>query len=130
MSIDEYLESQPEGRREIMYALHNAIISQDETVEPVVEPMMGKEMIVYKERSYMKYGLSGVKNYMSVHCMPIYCNPALHERYARLFPGAKFQKGCINFKSAAEIPVEIAANLFADCASVSIADMIEMRNKK
>jgi hypothetical protein len=130
MTIQEYISSQPEDRQLIMTELHEAIMANDKTVTPNVEPMMGKEMIIYKEGRYMKYGLAGMKNYMSVHCLPIYGHPALYAKYAGLLPAAKFQKGCINFTNAAAMRAKIASNLFADCAVISIADMLAKRKRK
>jgi hypothetical protein len=68
-------------------------MANDKTVTPVVEPMMGKEMIIYKEATTMKYALSGVKAHISLHCLPMYMNPAIHQKYEPLLPAAKFQKG-------------------------------------
>jgi len=78
----------------------------------------------------MKYGLAAVKNYMSLHCMPIYMNPALHAKYAALLPAAKFQKGCINFTGSDEVPLDIISALIADCSGISIAEMLENRKRK
>jgi len=130
MTVDEFLNLQPMERQPIMTALHHIIITGDHTVVPVVEAMMGKEMIIYKERCYMKYALSGVKKYMSFHCMPIYGSAALPAKYAGLLPGAKFQKGCINFNSITDLPIAIAGDLISDCSKVSIVDMLENRKRK
>jgi hypothetical protein len=91
--------------------------------------MMGKEMILDKERGCFKYGLASVKNYMSIHVMPIYMNTPLHTKYRQLLPGAEFQKGCINFKDAVDMPIDVIRQLFADCSKISIAAMLERRNK-
>jgi|SRR3569833_1503880 len=130
MTIDEYISSQPAERQSQMTALHEAIIANDKTVTPAIEAMMGKEMILYKEKQYMKYGLAGVKNYMSLHCLPMYMHPVLHPKYAELLPHARFQKGCINFTNTDEMPAAIAGALINDCAPISIAALIENRNKK
>jgi hypothetical protein len=130
MTIPEYISQQPDERRALMTALHEAIMTNDSTVTPVIEPMMGKEMILYKEKVYMKYGLASVQKYMSLHCLPMYMNAPLHSKYADLLPAAKFQKGCINFTDAAALPVETAAALITDCAGISIAALLEARNKK
>jgi hypothetical protein len=130
MTVSEYISSMPVDRQELLAALHEAIIANDATVNPVIKPMMGKEMILYEERCYMKYGLASIKNYMSLHCLPMYMNPTLHEKYEGLLPAAKFQKGCINFTGADEMPPAIAAGLIADCSSISIAAMLENRKKK
>jgi hypothetical protein len=87
-------------------------------------------MILYEERGYMKYGLASTKNYMSLHCLPMYMNPPLHAKYAELLSAARFQKGCINFTDTAAMPPAIVAALIADCSSISIAAMLENRKKK
>ncbi len=130
MTISEFIGTQPAERQDLMTALHNAIINNDRSVIPVIKPMMGKEMILYEERNYMKYGLASVKKYMSLHCLPMYMNTPLHSKYAALLPGARFQKGCINFTGPSEMPVDIAKNLIIDCAGISIADMLEARKQK
>ncbi len=130
MTPGEYIHAQADERQELMNSLHLIIIDGDKSIIPKVELMMGKQMIVYKERGYMKYGLASGKNYMSLHCMPIYGSPQLHEKYINLLPDASFQKGCINFKNLAAMPLEVADNLIQDCAKVSIATIIENRKKK
>src|ERR1700712_5688222 len=109
MSITEFISVAPGERQGFLTRLHEAIVANDPTVIPVVKPMMGKEMILYEERCYMKYGLASAKNYMSLHCLPMYMNPALHQQLEKLLPNAKFQKGCINFNDEAEFPVAILA---------------------
>lgn len=130
MTVPEFISTLPAERQSLITALHEAIIAGDTSVNPVIEPMMGKEMIIYKEGKYMKYGLASVKNYMSLHCLPMYMNPVLHGRYEPLLPDAKFQKGCINFTSAEEMPMATAAALISDCAGISIAALLEARNRK
>jgi hypothetical protein len=130
MTVTEYISSAPAERRATLTTLHEAILTNDPTVTPVIKPMMGKEMILYEERSYMKYGLASTKNYMSLHCLPIYMNPALHAKYAGLLPAAKVQKGCINFTDGEALPPAVLTALIAECSSISIADMLEKRKKK
>ena len=130
MTVTEFISSAPAERQATLTTLHEAILTNDPTVTPVIKPMMGKEMILYEERCYMKYGLASTKNYMSLHCMPIYMNPALHAKYAGLLPAAKVQKGCINFTNEEEFPSAVLTALIAECSSISIADMLEKRKKK
>lgn len=130
MTIPEYLNTLPEERKAYMTAVHEAIIANDNTVIPAVEAMMGKEMILYKERKYMKYGLSSVKNYISLHCLPMYGSPVLHAKFVALLPRAKFQKGCINFTGEDEVPLSAVAAITQACAGISIADLLETRDRK
>jgi hypothetical protein len=131
MTPTEYISQQAPERQAIMTALHESVLANDKTVAPVVEPMMGKEMIIYKEGSTtMKYALSSVKKYMSVHCLPMYMNPAIHGKYSALLPNVEFQKGCFNFTKADEVPLDIAGQLFAECAQISIVALLANRKKK
>jgi hypothetical protein len=130
MEPSEYFASLPSDRQALLSGLHETIITNDRSVIAVVKPMMGKEMILYEERGYMKYGLASTKNYMSLHCLPMYMNPALHAKYTALLSKAKFQKGCINFTNRAEMPPAMATALIAECSSISIAAMLEKRKRK
>jgi hypothetical protein len=130
MDVTAFLNSQQDSRRELMSELHAIIVANDTTIVPVLEKMMGKEMILYKEGGTMKYGLASVKNHMSFHCLPIYAFAALHEKYAKLLPLANFQKGCINFNNAKEMPPAILAALVSDCSAVSMKAMREQWQKK
>ncbi|MGZ3757505.1 MAG: hypothetical protein ACXVAY_17555 [Mucilaginibacter sp.] len=130
MTTTDYISSAPTEWQTTLTTIHEAILANDLTVTPVIKPMMGKEMILYEERCYMKYGLAVTKNYMSLHCLPMYMNVPLHTKYSGLLPDAKFQKGCINFTDAASMPTAVVTALIADCAKISIADMLEKRKKK
>lgn len=130
MTIIEFIKSWPAERQATLTELHETILANDPTVVAVIKPMMGKEMILYEERCYMKYGLANTKNHMSLHCLPMYMNPALHAKYVPLLPHAKFQKGCINFTDGAAMPLAVVAALVADCSAINIADLLEKRKKK
>lgn len=118
-----YISTQPTERQPLLTAIHELIMKYDTTVTPVVEPMMGKEMIIYKH-GMMKYALASVKAYMSLHVLPMYGSAVIYERYKALLPKAAFQKGCINFNDAAEVPLDILQQLITDCAPV---DLIKIR---
>src|SRR5438445_13625724 len=105
MLVPEFISQQPAERQGILTRIHDIIVSKDKTVTPVVGMMMGKEMILYNGPGMFKYGLASVKNYMSLHMMPIYGSPTLYNRYKELLPKASFQKGCINFKDEEDMPM-------------------------
>lgn len=130
MDAAEYISQAPVERQGTLKTIHETILANDEGVIPVVKPMMGKDMILYEERGYMKYGLANTKKHMSLHCLPMYMTPAVHAKYADLMPAAKFQKGCINFTNGAELPPAALAGLIVDCSSINIADLLEKRKKK
>ncbi len=130
MEPSGFISTLPSDRQTLLTALHELISSNDSSVSPVVKSMMGKEIILYEERGYMKYGLASAKNYMSLHILPMYMNPAIHAKYVALLPAAKFQKGCINFTDGAAMPTAVVAALIAECSSVNIATLLENRKKK
>jgi len=130
MQSQDYISKQPAERQELLNKLHEIIIQNDLTVIPVVEPMMGKEMIIYKDRGMMKYALSGVIKYMSLHVLPIYGAPVLHDKYKTLLDKASFQKGCINFENAEQMPLDIVKQLITDCAKIDLVKIREDYLKK
>lgn len=125
MSVAEFLSAQESPRKEILSAIHNIIIDADKKATAAVGKMMGKEMILYTCGGNFKYGLASVKNYMSIHAMPIYGSPKLHNKYSALLTNATFQKGCINFKSASDMPLDIIKEMMDDCAKVDLAAIRE-----
>ncbi len=132
MEIEAYIMNQPADRQNILSNIHTTIIENDKSVIAEVGTMMGKEMIIYKGSGVMKYGLAGVKHYISLHLMPIYGSKTLHSKYMALLPLANFQKGCINFNNENELPIEIVRKLIIDCSSFDLAKMREeyLKSKK
>ena len=130
-TIPAYIKEQEASRREVLQAIHDIIVKADKKVIPVVAGMMGKEMIMYNCGGTMKYALSSVKSHMSLHLMPIYGSSPLHAKYEKLLPRAKFQKGCINFKEAEEVPLPVVKALLADCAKIDLLALLQkMREKR
>jgi uncharacterized protein YdhG (YjbR/CyaY superfamily) len=116
MQVENYINRQDPGRHEILRKIHNLIVKTNPKVTFHIEPMMGKEIISYKLEGFFIYGLASPKNHMSLHLMPIYCSKDLHAKYSKLLTEVKFQKGCINFKSADDIPLDLLENLLMDSA--------------
>jgi hypothetical protein len=131
-TVQNYITAQPRDRQSLLSGIHSVIVEGDKTVIPVVKPMMGKEMIIYEDRSFMKYALAGVKNYMSLHVLPMYGSKILFSKYQTLLPAAKFQKGCINFSAAEEMPLEILRQLISDCSTIDLLKIREnyLKEKK
>ncbi|HWI89853.1 MAG TPA: DUF1801 domain-containing protein [Flavisolibacter sp.] len=124
--MNEYILKQPTDRQAILTKIHSIILDCDKTVVATIEPMMGKEMMMYKAKGMMKYALSSVKNYMSLHCLPMYGSPAIFNKYKALLTDANFQKGCINFTSAEQMPSQIIKQLFTECSAI---DLVKMREE-
>ena len=125
MTVLEFISNQPEERQKLLSQLHEIIIQKDKTVTAVIAPMMGKEMIIYNAPGSFKYGLSSVKNYMSLHVLPMYGSAILYKKYKELLKEANFQKGCINFKNKDEMPLKIVKDLIADCSKIDLRALRE-----
>jgi len=130
MEISTFISKIESPRKELMTSIHNLILKTNKQVKPEIEKMMGVEMIVYKQSGLFTYGLSSVKSHMSLHAMPIYMNPPLHGKYSKLLNKAKFQKGCVNFKSAEEMPLDVVKNLLSDCSKVDLIGIMEKHRAK
>lgn len=125
MTPTEYLATLEPEEKKLLTSIHNIILKTNKKVTPEVAPMMGKVMIQYKIKNYFVYGLVSAKNYMSLHALPMYgCKP-IHEKYSKLLKKAKFQKGCINFKNASEMPLDITEQLLTDCGAIDWEAMMK-----
>ena len=125
MTVTDFLSKQTPENRLILSEINDIIIDADKTVSAEIGLMMGIEMILYKAKGFFKYGLSITKTHFSLHLMPIYGSPTLHAKYKILLNKAKFQKGCINFKKAEEMPLNIVRELLIDCAKVDLLALME-----
>ena len=132
MDVKNYILKQAPDRQNILSEIHAIILEADKTVKAEVGTMMGKEMIVYKGKGFMKYALAGVKNYMSFHVLPIYGSNSLYSKYKTLLPKANFQKGCINFSKEDEMPPDIVHQLIIECSSIDLLKIREeyLKSKK
>lgn len=130
MTINEYIATQEPQRRELLRSIHQVVLKTNKGITPEVAKMMGAEAIQYKLHNQFLYALAAPKKHISLHLMPMYMSKPIHEKYSKLLPDAAFQKGCINFNNAAEMPLGIVEQLLADCAKVDIQAMLEKRKKK
>ena len=124
MTPKQYLDTLPEDRREMISKLRGFILKSDPLVKEVVAGMMGREMLMYMQGDFMKYALSSVKSHMSFHSVVMYGSSirlkgnGLREKFEKLLPKAKFQKGCINFNNAAQMPLDIAEKFVQEMAKM------------
>lgn len=125
MTAEEYISKQEPERREVLSAIHHIVLKTNKNIITEVAPMMRSEMIQYKLNNHFVYALASQKKYMSLHALPMYCCKPIHEKYSKLLNKASFQKGCINFKNAGEMPLDITELLLAECAKVDLVKMLK-----
>jgi hypothetical protein len=122
MTPKQYLDSLPDDRKEVISKLRELILKSDPLVKEVVGGLMGREMLMYMQGDFMKYALSSVKQHMSFHSMVMYGSSirfkgsGLREKFEKLLPKAKFQQGCVNFKDAVQLPLDIAEKFVKEMA--------------
>jgi Domain of unknown function (DU1801) len=129
-AIKAFISTQPSFRQDILSELHRIILENDPTVAAEIDFMMGKEMIMYKGRGMMKYALASVKDYMSLHVLPMYMSKDIFEKYKALLPKTKFQKGCINFEGAEVFPLQVAQQLIIECSPIDLVAIREAQLKE
>ena len=119
MTREEFLSSiEDPVRREMLTQLAGFIRKHDKSVKEVVGPMMGREALLYCLGTFPKYALTSTKGYMSLHSMVMYGCAPLREKFLEQLPGAKFQKGCLNFKKPEDLPMKIAEQMIKESAEV------------
>ena len=91
-TIEQYIASQLEKRQSLLSDIHVIIRAGDTTVSAIVEPMMGKKMIVYKCKGTMKYALASVKKHISLHLLPMYISPVYTQNIRNFCPPPHFKK--------------------------------------
>ena len=133
MSPAEYLAKQKDPvTRDLLSFIHTAIVKNNKRVVPEVSKMMGQEMIQYKIDGIFMYGLGVGKSHMSLHLLPMYGSPDVHDKYKKLLNKAKFQKGCINFTKPEQMPLDIVEKLINDCTDCEdrIIEHYKLKHKK
>ncbi len=119
MTVTEYFNQQGPERKKILASIHKIIVETNKNVKPRIGEMMGKEMVFYEIDGAFIYALSSVKSHMSIHNMVLYGHKPVHEKYSKLLNKAKFQKGCINFNTAEQMPLDIVKDFMTDCANAA-----------
>ena len=119
MDAKTFLNALEEDRRKMLSPMRDIILKFDTEVTEEVSEMMGKEMLIYKQRDLFKYALASTKAHLSFHSMVLYGCPPVHLKFSKLLPKAKFQKGCINFKNLEQLPLSTFEELVRDSANVA-----------
>ncbi len=90
----------------VLEELKKIILKYDKNVEAKEGKIMGTNGTVFNQEGVFKYGLTKTKTGYSFHSMAMYANPDLFNDLKSKMTKAKFQKGCVNFKSLEDFPVD------------------------
>ncbi len=75
-------------------------------------------------------GLANQKNYISLHLLPIYIYPEFRAKFDEANRKVKCGKGCINFKSAEDLPLETIAEIISSTPAESYKAKIQSLKKQ
>lgn len=132
MDIDTFIAQQEQPAAQTVFGkLHRLIQKHDPKVQAQIGTVMGKyQGITYEEEGVFKYGLNITKNHFSYHSMVMYAYPdilsALKERANKV----KFQKGCLNFNSLEDIPLETFEQFLEVSAQQDFSPVVARYKKK
>lgn len=107
-SYEQYLADLPEGRRKEIATVWQVV--RDNIGTGYTEHITSK-FLIYKAGEEWLCALGNQKNYISMHLMPIYFNPALKEKLYSAGKKLKGGKGCVNFVRAEELPLQVLGEI-------------------
>jgi len=118
------------AEKDILSELKKIIEKNDKAVKGGKGKIMGTEGYGFSEDGVFKYALAKTKAGYSFHSMAIYANPDLHADFKSKLKKAKFQKGCVNFKSLEDFPLNVFEEHMKKSAKVDFSPVIEHYKKK
>jgi TfoX/Sxy family transcriptional regulator of competence genes len=123
------LKNSPENVSE---TLKKIILKYDKLVKQGTGGVMGNTNgFVFTQEGVFKYGVNKTKAGYSFHSMAMYANPDLFNDLKSRMTKAKFQKGCVNFKSLDDFPVELFEEHMKKSAKCDFSMVINhYKNKK
>ena len=141
-SVNKYIDALSADRQSDINAVRNVILENlpdgyEETVRHgmicYVIPL-ATYPITYNKLPLMFAGLASQKNYMTVHLMNIYGNPAdeewFVERYKATGKKLNMGKSCVRFKTLEDLPIDLIGEAVARTPVTSYIQLYEDSRKK
>ena len=127
-----FIDELEEPDKEELDKYRTAILESDpHVVEKVANIMRSKNALIYEEEGVFKYGLAKTKNHFTFHSMVMYSNSDVFDFIKNnVKKGAKVQKGCVNFKTTSQLPIEIFKEIMSFSAAKDFSPVIEYNKKK
>lgn len=108
LSYERYLDGLPPERRTEADKVWRVV--RESMPEGFVEEI-GAKYLNFKAGEDWYVALANQKNYISLHLMPLYFFPEVKAKLDASAPRLKCGKGCINFKKAEELPLDVIAEI-------------------
>lgn len=124
-TVDEYLKSLPEDRREALTKIRTVILENlpDGYKESFRWNMITYEIPLetypdtYNDQPLSLASIASQKNHMAVYLIPVYSDPAMEKEFKEkyLATGKKLDMGksCVRFKSLSDLPLDLIGETIA-----------------
>jgi hypothetical protein len=121
-----------EKKDDVLEKLRKIILKSDKTIKQGTGSVMGSTNgFVFTQEGVFKYGVNKTKTGYSFHSMAMYANPELHSDFKSKMKKIKFQKGCVNFKSLEDFPLDVFEEHIKKSAKCDFSMVINYyKNKK
>ena len=90
----------------------------------------GPRYLEFRAGPDMYVGLANQKSHLSLHLVSMYLAPALQAPLVAAAPRLKMGRGCVNFKTAAELPLDALTELIAATPQDQYMAQLHARRKK
>jgi Domain of unknown function (DU1801) len=131
-SVDDYLASLPDGRREIVTRVHEVVTA----AVPELEVRMWKKFIGYgtfgyryasgREGEWFPIGLTNNKAYVSLYFCAAEDDGYLAEKNADRLGKVSVGKSCVRFKRLDDVRLDVVAELAQRAAALTKAGQFAM----
>ena len=132
--IEIYFDSFEAKERSVLSKFHQLIMKNDPKVKCVIARVMSIERaLIYQEEGVFKYALAKTKGYFTLHNMIMYAYPEVKsvlDPDTKNLKGLKFQKGCINFKTAEDFPLDLFGEFIRKSAQMDFSRIIARYKKQ
>jgi hypothetical protein len=122
-AVDEYIDSLPEERRETVRAVHERVLAE----VPELDVRMWNKFIGYgsyhyryasgREGDSTVIGLASNKRYISLYVAGEVDGRHLAETFAPRLPKASIGKSCVRVRRAADLDLDVVAELLCAAAA-------------
>jgi hypothetical protein len=131
-SVDDYLASLPDGRREIVTRVHEVVTD----AVPDLEVRMWRKFIGYgtyhyryasgREGDWFPIGLTNNKAYVSLYFCACEDDGYLAEKHADRLGKVSVGKSCVRFKKLDDVDLDVVAELAQRAAALTRAGQFAM----
>ena len=115
-SYKQFLDNLPLDRKAEVETVWNVV--RDNVPDGFSEEIDNK-FLSFKIDKDWYVALANLKNYISLHLLPIYIYPELRIKLDSAGKNLKIGKGCVNFKRAEDLPLDTIAEIISATSAES-----------